>query len=446
MSSFTDVEHSSQAFWPLVGSPRSSNFARLSAFCAFTDALCFALSLSSSPSSPFAAAFTAAFALCFSLFRFALHDLLHVVTSSQQFSHFFLHVNGRAHTTHVLLGRFSFFTPRIVDRPLALPPLATTARAPAELEALVPHALDVDAPTPLVHARRPPPSAAAAVHAPVLVARPSTATTARMRRRTSTNVDAPTHASTIHPSIHPSGRRLISQRLSDVTVRRARAPTTKTSPPPPLERAMSIASDVGARRRARARPRDDDVAPDRRAEARASGARSSERRRRPSSDDEDEEEEEEEEDEEADSREGWMSDSAKDLWMRRASGPEAAAKETRRNEAAAARPSVSASPRGILTPTGSLRNNGKRTVRFETSLPHGFPERKPSLVKACWSRGAGLDFDSRLGGGVDEDDESTPWVGFLLVILTVTFVACCGELSKRLYSLVAAPVSPFLFV
>lgn len=145
-----------------------------------------------------------------------------------------------------------------------------------------------------------------------------------------------------------------------------------------------------------------------------------------------------------------MNDSAKDLWMRRASGREAAAKETRDDAAAEeeddARPSVSASPRGILTPTGSLRNNGKRTVRFESSLPHGFPERKPSLVKACWSRGAGFDFDGRLAGGVDEDDESTPWVGFLLVILTVTFVACCGELSKRLYSLVAAPVSPFLFV
>ena len=156
------------------------------------------------------------------------------------------------------------------------------------------------------------------------------------------------------------------------------------------------------------------------------------------------------EEEEEDPREGWMNDSAKDLWMRRASGREAAAKETRDDAAAEeeddARPSVSASPRGILTPTGSLRNNGKRTVRFESSLPHGFPERKPSLVKACWSRGAGFDFDGRLAGGVDEDDESTPWVGFLLVILTVTFVACCGELSKRLYSLVAAPVSPFLFV
>ena len=37
------------------------------------------------------------------------------MTSSQQFSHFFLHVNGRSHTTHTLVGRFSFFTPRIAD-------------------------------------------------------------------------------------------------------------------------------------------------------------------------------------------------------------------------------------------------------------------------------------------------------------------------------------------
>ena len=39
------------------------------------------------------------------LLRSALHDLLHVVTSSQLSSHFLRHVNGRLHTTHVLKGR-----------------------------------------------------------------------------------------------------------------------------------------------------------------------------------------------------------------------------------------------------------------------------------------------------------------------------------------------------
>ena len=41
----------------------------------------------------------------FSLLLSLLHFLLHVVTSSQHFSHFFLHVNGRLHVTHVLTGR-----------------------------------------------------------------------------------------------------------------------------------------------------------------------------------------------------------------------------------------------------------------------------------------------------------------------------------------------------
>ena len=46
---------------------------------------------------------------CFAIaLRFALQLLLQVVTSSQHFSHFFLHVNGRLHTTQTLEGRFSF--------------------------------------------------------------------------------------------------------------------------------------------------------------------------------------------------------------------------------------------------------------------------------------------------------------------------------------------------
>ena len=49
-----------------------------------------------------------------------LHLLLQYLTSSQQRSHFFLHVNGRWQTTHSLLGRFSFFTT------LVFPDLAVT--------------------------------------------------------------------------------------------------------------------------------------------------------------------------------------------------------------------------------------------------------------------------------------------------------------------------------
>jgi hypothetical protein len=48
----------------------------------------------------------------FNCLRAALHDLLQVVTSSQQRSHFLRHVKGRLHTVQIFEGRFSFFTPR----------------------------------------------------------------------------------------------------------------------------------------------------------------------------------------------------------------------------------------------------------------------------------------------------------------------------------------------
>ena len=44
-------------------------------------------------------------AALFAALRSLLHRLEHVVISSQSFSHFFLHVNGRWHTTHVFTGR-----------------------------------------------------------------------------------------------------------------------------------------------------------------------------------------------------------------------------------------------------------------------------------------------------------------------------------------------------
>ena len=47
--------------------------------------------------------------LCCLLFRLQL--LLHAVTSSQHFSHFFRHVKGRSHVMHVFVGRFSFLIP-----------------------------------------------------------------------------------------------------------------------------------------------------------------------------------------------------------------------------------------------------------------------------------------------------------------------------------------------
>ena len=43
--------------------------------------------------------------------RWWLHFFEHVVTSSQQRSHFFRQVKGRAQLTQILKGRFSFLTP-----------------------------------------------------------------------------------------------------------------------------------------------------------------------------------------------------------------------------------------------------------------------------------------------------------------------------------------------
>ena len=88
----------------------------------------------------------------FSRRRAALQLFEHVVTSSQHRSHFFLHVNGLLHTTHVFTGRFSFFTPRMpplldfpravtqsapltpptASRPICPAPIRGTCRAPVE--------------------------------------------------------------------------------------------------------------------------------------------------------------------------------------------------------------------------------------------------------------------------------------------------------------------------
>mmetsp|Transcript_14176 Transcript_14176/g.29814 ORF Transcript_14176/g.29814 Transcript_14176/m.29814 type:complete len:129 (+) Transcript_14176:528-914(+) len=44
--------------------------------------------------------------------RFLLQLFEQVVTLSQHRSHFFLQLNGLSQTTQILVGRFSFFTPR----------------------------------------------------------------------------------------------------------------------------------------------------------------------------------------------------------------------------------------------------------------------------------------------------------------------------------------------
>ena len=56
----------------------------------------------------------------------ALHRLLQHVTSSQHRSHFLRQVNGLWHTTHTLVGRFSFLTPCGIREP-PRPPRAASA-------------------------------------------------------------------------------------------------------------------------------------------------------------------------------------------------------------------------------------------------------------------------------------------------------------------------------
>lgn len=138
MSRSTDVEQRSQSFLPEMTLP--SRLARFSALAAFLAALRAAFA-SSSPSDPSEASLMSSSDPCrrssllaaFRCFlRSVLQALLHVVTSSQQFSHceahrahdhtsirasderrfgisvvhaFFRHVNGRLHCSHVFTGK-----------------------------------------------------------------------------------------------------------------------------------------------------------------------------------------------------------------------------------------------------------------------------------------------------------------------------------------------------
>ena len=150
----TCLEHKSHGFDPSLtavsspspsltaSAPRFALFAALTAFlfalrwsflASALDAPCESPSFSErAPSTSSSSPSFPAPAVPFAFFLFALQLLLQVVTSSQHCSHFFLHVNGRSHTTHTLVGRFSFFTPRVIASFLYFPedprPRAVTQR------------------------------------------------------------------------------------------------------------------------------------------------------------------------------------------------------------------------------------------------------------------------------------------------------------------------------
>lgn len=79
----------------------------------------FLLSTSSSSLSGSSSTGSALPSFCANALLFALQPLEHVVTSSQHLSHFFLHVNGRLQVTHIFEGRFSFFTPCVIEREIS---------------------------------------------------------------------------------------------------------------------------------------------------------------------------------------------------------------------------------------------------------------------------------------------------------------------------------------
>ena len=88
------------------------------------------------------------------------------------------------------------------------------------------------------------------------------------------------------------------------------------------------------------------------------------------------------------------------------------------------------SARGILSPSGSFAEKRQRSkVRFESSLPNGFPERKPSMTKL--SSGAFDDSSAR-------EEAVTPFVGLVMVFLTVAFVAWFNDVLVRSVSSVSA--------
>jgi len=88
------------------------------------------------------------------------------------------------------------------------------------------------------------------------------------------------------------------------------------------------------------------------------------------------------------------------------------------------------SARGILSPSGSFAEKRQRSkVRFESSLPNGFPERKPSMTKL--SSGAFDDSSAR-------EEAVAPFVGLVMVFLTVAFVAWFNDVLVRSVSSASA--------
>ena len=105
-----------QFFWPSVLGALPSRLARVRALAAFVASFLRSRSLADEPvlssTSEGGGDFSSEAPSDFIARRAELQLFEQVPTSSQQRSHFFLHVKGRLHTAQTLLGRFSFFTPR----------------------------------------------------------------------------------------------------------------------------------------------------------------------------------------------------------------------------------------------------------------------------------------------------------------------------------------------
>ena len=102
--------------------------------------------------------------------------------------------------------------------------------------------------------------------------------------------------------------------------------------------------------------------------------------------------------------------------------------------------------KGILSPISSVGRqttsstppaSSSKSVRFETELPNGFPERRPSGRRRPRDAGFGLTLDDYYAGGGGDYVDASPWSSLLAVFAVVAFVSWMSTVIHGLFDLFA---------
>jgi hypothetical protein len=102
--------------------------------------------------------------------------------------------------------------------------------------------------------------------------------------------------------------------------------------------------------------------------------------------------------------------------------------------------------KGILSPISSVGRqttsstppvSSSKSVRFETELPNGFPERRPSGRRRPRDAGFGLTLDDYYAGGGEDYVDASPWSSLLAVFAVVAFVSWMSAVIHGLFDLFA---------